>query len=77
MLLYPNEFSLPLMPGYGIAPPPCGMLHVKVVSAGGLKGRLWDEVDPFVSLEVIVRVRAVVEEVGLGSGPAVGCGQPL
>lgn len=30
MLVYPNEFSLPLMPNFGLPPPPMGMLHVKV-----------------------------------------------
>lgn len=30
MLVYPNEFTLPLMPNFGLPPPPRGMLHIKV-----------------------------------------------
>jgi len=30
MLVYPNEFTLPLMPNFGLPPPPQGMLHIKV-----------------------------------------------
>ena len=35
MLVYPNEFSLPLMPNFGLPPPPQGMLHVKVGARAG------------------------------------------
>ena len=40
MLVYPNEYALPLMPNFGLPPPPVGMLHVKVGWAGvcGLGG---------------------------------------
>lgn len=30
MLVYPNAFELPLMPNFGLPPPPLGMLHVRV-----------------------------------------------
>ena len=30
LLVYPNEFTLPLMPNFGLPPTPVGMLHVKV-----------------------------------------------
>ncbi|PSC73977.1 synaptotagmin-2-like isoform X1 [Micractinium conductrix] len=52
MLVYPNEFSLPLMPNFGLPPPPMGMLHVKVIGATGLKSSLFDRMDPFVLLRV-------------------------
>ncbi|KAL4424265.1 hypothetical protein ABPG75_001566 [Micractinium tetrahymenae] len=52
MLVYPNEFALPLMPNFGLPPPPQGMLNVKVVSARGLKGSFLDRMDPFVELSV-------------------------
>jgi Ca2+-dependent lipid-binding protein len=40
MLVYPNEFAYPLLPNFGLSPPPVGMLKVKVgllpgVSAAG------------------------------------------
>lgn len=37
MLVYPNEFTLPLMPNFGLPPPPQGMLHIKV----GVPGLAW------------------------------------
>jgi Ca2+-dependent lipid-binding protein len=52
MLIYPNEFSVPLMPGYGLPPPPQGMLHVNVVQANNQASSMWDKVDPYVMLEV-------------------------
>ncbi|KAL4515644.1 hypothetical protein Ndes2437B_g07071 [Nannochloris sp. 'desiccata'] len=52
MLVYPNEFSVPLMPGYGHPPPPQGILKVCVISGHDLKSSLLDTVDPFVTLEV-------------------------
>ena len=59
MLVYPNEISVPLMPGFGLPPPPEGMLSVKVVAGHDLKGglvssvaSLIDEIDPYVKLEV-------------------------
>ena len=96
MLVYPNEFALPLMPNFGLPPPPTGMLHVKVrrlqgcacasrrlqaepwsvvmrppacssrrvcsaptrplvtqvISCKGLKGSMFDRMDPFVSMEL-------------------------
>jgi C2 domain/Synaptotagmin-like mitochondrial-lipid-binding domain len=52
MLVYPNEFSVPLMPGFGLPPPPQGMLKVCVVSGHDLKSSLMDTVDSFVTLEV-------------------------
>lgn len=52
MLVYPNEFALPLMPNFGLPPPPKGMLNVKVISAKGLKSSLLDKIDPFVVLSV-------------------------
>ncbi|KAL4442698.1 hypothetical protein ABPG77_006692 [Micractinium sp. CCAP 211/92] len=52
MLVFPNEYALPLMPNFGLPPPPIGMLNVKVVSATGLKGSLLDRMDPFVELFV-------------------------
>jgi hypothetical protein len=58
-LVYPNEISVPLMPGFGLPPPPEGMLSVKVVAGHDLKGglvssvaSLIDEIDPYVKLEV-------------------------
>lgn len=43
MLVYPNEFMLPLMPNFGLPPPPQGMLHIKVGVPGlGLRwGLMW------------------------------------
>ena len=52
MLVYPNEFSVPLMPGYGHPPPPQGMLKVCVISGHDLKSSVLDTVDPFVTLEI-------------------------
>lgn len=53
MLVFPNEFAVPIMPGYGMPPPPQGMLRVRVVAAHDLQGgSFMDEVDPFVMLEV-------------------------
>lgn len=52
MLVYPNEFTLPLMPNFGLPPPPQGMLHIKVVKCTGLKGGIFDRMDPFVTLEL-------------------------
>lgn len=52
MLVYPNEYALPLMPNFGLPPPPKGMLNVKVVSARGLRGSFLDRMDPFVELFV-------------------------
>jgi Ca2+-dependent lipid-binding protein len=52
MLVYPNEFMLPLMPNFGLPPPPQGMLHIKVVKCTGLKGGIFDRMDPFVTLEL-------------------------
>ena len=52
MLVYPNEFSVPLMEGYGLPPPPQGMLKVCVISGHDLKSSLMDTVDPYVTLEV-------------------------
>ena len=52
MLVYPNEFSLPLMENYGRPLPPHGMLKVTVKSGHGLKSSLMDTVDPFVSCEI-------------------------
>jgi hypothetical protein len=36
LLVYPNEFAYPLMPNFGLPPPPSGMLHVKVGAEGAL-----------------------------------------
>ncbi|KAI7835754.1 hypothetical protein COHA_010332, partial [Chlorella ohadii] len=52
MLVYPNEFTLPLLPNFGLPPPPQGMLHIKVVQCTGLKGGIFDRMDPFVTLEL-------------------------
>ncbi|GAB4813356.1 hypothetical protein N2152v2_000402 [Parachlorella kessleri] len=52
MLVYPNELAVPVMPNFGAPPPPLGMLHVKVISATGLRSTFWDTVDPFVTMEV-------------------------
>lgn len=52
MLMYPNEFCVPLMPGFGLPPPPQGMLRVRVVCGHGMKSSLLDKVDPFVTLEI-------------------------
>jgi hypothetical protein len=52
MLVYPNEFSVPLMEGFGHPPPPQGMLKVCVISGHDLKSSLMDTVDPFVTLEI-------------------------
>jgi len=48
MLVYPNEFTVPLMENFGLPPPPLGMLKVRIRSASGLKSSFWDKVDPFV-----------------------------
>jgi len=52
MLVYPNEFSVPLMPGFGLPPPPQGMLKICVVSGHDLKSGVVDTVDPYVTLEI-------------------------
>jgi len=52
MIVYPNEFSVPLMPNYGLPDPPKGILRVNVVSGHGLKSSFMDRVDPFVQLEI-------------------------
>lgn len=52
MLVYPNEFTVPLMENFGLPPPPLGMLKVRVRSASGLKSSFWDKVDPFVVAEI-------------------------
>ena len=52
MLVYPNQFSIPIMPNYGLPPPPKGILQVTVVSGHDLKSSLFDKVDPYVCLEV-------------------------
>ena len=38
MVVYPNEFALPLMPNFGLPPPPLGMVHIKVGGWGGWEG---------------------------------------
>lgn len=52
MIVYPNDFSVPLMPNYGLPDPPKGILRIKVVSGHGLKSSFFDKVDPFVQLEI-------------------------
>lgn len=52
MFVYPNEFTVPLMPNYGLPYPPVGMITVKAVSGHDLKSSFFDKVDPFIVLEV-------------------------
>lgn len=52
MLVYPNEFSVPLMPNYGLPPPILGLLKVKVLGADGLKSSFLDTVDAFAEAEL-------------------------
>ena len=65
MLLYPNKFSLELMPGGGLPPPPLGMVEVTIHSVTDINGggSLLTTVDPYVEVQCrkgrVTRTRTV------------------
>lgn len=38
ILIYPNSLSFPIMPNFGIPPPPKGCLNIKLLKGDGIKG---------------------------------------
>lgn len=52
MLMYPNEITVPIMPNYGLPPPPKGIFRIRVLYGLNLKSSWIDEVDPFAKIEV-------------------------
>lgn len=53
MLLYPNKFSVDLMPGGGLPPPPLGMVEVRIERVDKITdgGSLLSKVDPYVEVQ--------------------------
>lgn len=53
MLLYPNKFSVDLMPGGGVPPPPLGMVEVRIERVEKITdgGSLLSKVDPYVEVQ--------------------------
>lgn len=52
MLMYPNEIAVPIMPNYGLPPPPKGIFRIRVLYGLNIKSSWIDEVDPFARIEV-------------------------
>ncbi len=38
LLIYPNNMTFPIMPHFGVPPPPKGALKVQLLRGSGLKG---------------------------------------